>query len=63
MSDKLRALIVETHVEIHRHSQSGDDIRISCQCAIGHDHNYADWVELIGGDRYKLSQPSQRRDS
>jgi hypothetical protein len=53
ISDKTRALLMETHIEVHQHSTTGEEIRLSCSCSIGRDHSYAQWIEDVGGNRYK----------
>lgn len=43
---------VRPHVEVH----IGDDgrrIDIACDCPIGHEHDFAQWNEVVrGGERY-----------
>ncbi|WP_162940243.1 hypothetical protein [Gryllotalpicola protaetiae] len=40
------------HVEVYL-GRDGQRIEVSCACPIGRDHDYARWVELVGGERYK----------
>jgi hypothetical protein len=40
------------HVEIYT-GRDGQRIEVSCVCPIARDHDYARWVELVGGERYK----------
>ena len=37
-----------SHVERILAIRSGEWVRISCDCAIGTDHTYAEWLELFG---------------
>ncbi|MEY9852168.1 hypothetical protein ABH923_001846 [Leifsonia sp. EB41] len=37
-----------THVERMLASRSGEWILISCDCLIGQDHTYAEWVARFG---------------
>ncbi|WP_022882726.1 hypothetical protein [Gryllotalpicola ginsengisoli] len=39
------------HVEIHA-GADGAPIHIACMCPIGHNHDYGEWVERVGGERY-----------
>ncbi len=27
----------------------GERTRIPCDCPLGHDHTYSEWIELVGG--------------
>ena len=42
------------HVETIPGSGEGDSrtISVGCSCPIGHDHTYAEWVELFGRSQY-----------
>lgn len=41
--------VIAPHVERMLASRSGEWILISCDCPIGEDHTYAEWVERFGG--------------
>ena len=41
------------HAEIYTDTRDGEKVRVSCTCAIGYDHDYQAWVDMVGGDRYK----------
>jgi len=48
------------HVEVYA-GRDGQRIELSCACPIGRDHDYARWVQLVGGERYKgLDEPAAR---
>lgn len=40
--------VAAPHVERILASRSGEWVRISCDCLIGEDHTYAEWVARFG---------------
>jgi hypothetical protein len=38
----------DSHVETTVSMMTGDTIRIFCDCALGHDHAYEEWVARFG---------------
>jgi hypothetical protein len=50
----LRTPAPVAHVETIPGSGEGDSrtISVGCSCPIGHDHTYAEWVELFGRSQY-----------
>ncbi|QNE36512.1 hypothetical protein [Leifsonia shinshuensis] len=42
------------HVERILAARSGEWVRISCDCPIGEDHTYAEWVARFGGGTVSL---------
>ncbi|GAB3395983.1 hypothetical protein GCM10027568_29120 [Humibacter soli] len=36
------------HVEMHQ-ATAGGVIRVSCDCPIGEEHDYATWVDMVAG--------------
>ena len=43
-----RGSAAASHVERILASRSGEWVLISCDCGIGEDHTYAEWVERFG---------------
>ncbi|MES2170921.1 MAG: hypothetical protein V4479_09410 [Actinomycetota bacterium] len=49
LSDRQEAKIEGVpHLEIFRSTSNQGEIRVSCQCAIGVDHSYADGTKYLG---------------
>lgn len=42
---RISAYLRPWHVERHPASGHEDEVEISCDCEIGHDHTYAEWLE------------------
>ncbi|MEN2736934.1 hypothetical protein ABCS02_04005 [Microbacterium sp. X-17] len=42
------------HVETIQGSGDSRAISVRCWCPIGHDHTYAEWVELFGRAQYDV---------
>ena len=39
------------HIEVHI-ADDGRRIEISCDCPLGHDHDFAQWAEAVRGERF-----------
>lgn len=50
MPAHLAGLVFGVHEEVHKHSRTGVDIRISCACSIGHDHTFEEWLSEANDD-------------
>lgn len=61
----LAAQLGAPHVELHANSRFPEMIRISCNCSIGHDHDYTQWVTRIGGPQHRAfgSDPTPESDA
>ena len=48
-------LIKLVHRELYASSRSGEAIGVICDCELGADHTYAEWVERLGQGKYNGS--------
>lgn len=44
------------HVERYASTKGGDPLLVGCECAIGHDHTYADWLDRFRPPRGDASE-------
>lgn len=51
------------HVETHHVAETGDVIRISCTCALGRDHTYAQWLALDRKPYNSRQEAAEKRAS
>ncbi|HEY0247461.1 MAG TPA: hypothetical protein VGC45_04275 [Gryllotalpicola sp.] len=49
------------HVELYRSSRDGELIKVMCDCELGIDHTFAEWIEILGDGR--LNGPREHADS
>jgi len=50
-TEEQTAPVRRAHVEVHSGNWNGRDVLIMCDCRIGADHTYAEWVARLGAVR------------
>jgi hypothetical protein len=48
--------LIAGHTEVYRSRRTGDSIRVRCDCPLGRDHTYGEWVEATPESELRWSR-------